>query len=168
MNKLVQVYVGIGSNDNPKKNIKLALGRLKQFFPNINVSPVYKSKAVEFAGNDFYNAVISFHTQLAIKEVHQTLHKIEADFDKNFASHRYQPCKLDLDLLLYGDIVFNENNIEIPRPDILRYAFVLKPLSDIAIKDTHPLLGKTYRQLWNEYSTNNKADIKKVDFEWDS
>ncbi len=96
------------------------------------------------------------------------MHEIETEFDKNAACHRYQPCKLDLDLLLYGGVIFNENNIKIPRSDILRYAFVLKPLSDIAGEKIHPLLGKSYCQLWNSYLINNEVNIKKIDFKWDN
>ena len=58
------------------------------------------------------------------------------------------PRSLDLDIILFGDQVGEVAGLRLPRADILRYAFVLKPLADLAPDATHPELGRTYRELW--------------------
>ena len=64
--KIVQVYVGIGSNINKIKNIDGCLSHLKNFFGEIKISPIYKSKAVGLDGDDFYNLVVQFETSFGI------------------------------------------------------------------------------------------------------
>jgi len=76
---------------------------------------------------------------LAIERVHGRRRGLE----------RFAPRTLDLDLLLFGDRV---EEGRLPRPEILQYAFVLRPLADIAPEDRHPVIGKTFRELWVDFA----------------
>ena len=58
---------------------------------------------------------------------------------------------MDLDILLYGDEIRNEPGLILPRPDLVKRPYMLKPMADIAPNVVHPTLHKTIRQLWNDF-----------------
>lgn len=143
-----RVYVGIGSNLEPEVNIPSALAELRRRYGALIVSPVYESEAVGFAGDNFYNLVVGFDTGQGLHAVIRSLREIERLHKRRRSDKRFAPRTLDLDLLLYDDLVFAEGGISIPRDEILRYAFVLKPLADIAGEQRHPVDGRSYAELW--------------------
>lgn len=143
-----RVYVSIGSNLEPEANIPSALVELRRSYGTLIVSPVYESEAVGFAGDNFYNLVVSFDTDQGIHAVIRRLREIERQHKRKRSDKRFAPRTLDLDLLLYDDLVFAEDGVTIPRNEILRYAFVLKPLADIASEQRHPVDGRSYAELW--------------------
>ena len=61
---------------------------------------------------------------------------------------------------MHGDLILNDNNLQIPRDEIERYAFVLEPLAEIAPAFLHPVSHKSYAQLWNEYDKTNLKQYK--------
>ena len=63
---------------------------------------------------------------------------------------------LDLDLLLYGEVMSSGNGIELPRDDVLSYAFVLGPLAEIAPALKHPVVQRTFAELWNEFEPSHR------------
>lgn len=141
-----QIYVSIGSNIQAEANVEAGLQGLRQAYGEIEVSPVYQTKAVGFAGDDFLNAVIGFHSVDDVTDIQQRLKQIEQDCGRERHSEKFTARTLDLDLLLYGDLIDRSRNI--PRDEITRYAFVLKPLADLAPDAQHPELGRTYQALW--------------------
>jgi 2-amino-4-hydroxy-6-hydroxymethyldihydropteridine diphosphokinase len=72
---------------------------------------------------------------------------------------------LDIDILTYGDFVGVESDIELPRAEITKNAFVLLPLSEIAPDELHPQLQKNYRDLWFDYDRTSQS-LWVIDFEW--
>jgi 2-amino-4-hydroxy-6-hydroxymethyldihydropteridine diphosphokinase len=151
---MARVYIGIGSNVDPEANIRRGIWLLRRAFGDLIVSPVYESPAVGFAGDNFYNLVVGFDTALDPKALIQALHTIEIQCGRERDALRFSPRTLDLDLLLYGDWVLHEEKLELPRRDILEYAFVLRPLADIAGDLLHPVSGQRIEDLWQRFERN--------------
>lgn len=141
------VYVSIGSNVEPEANVRMGLQALQQRFGELDCSPVYRTEAVGFDGDDFLNAVIGFATNLPVDELRSVLKAIEQECGRTRAAEKFTARTLDLDLLLYGDLIDAAKNI--PRDEITRYAFVLKPLADIAGELEHPELRQSFQSLWD-------------------
>ena len=144
-----RVYVGVGSNSNGRQNIQRGLQALRARFGDLIISPIYESEPVGLAGQNFFNLVIGFDTSATCAAIAVDLHEIEAGFGRSSGDGHLFSRALDLDLLLYGDLVVDGPDLQLPRPDVLKYAFVLKPLADVAGDHVHPITGRTYRDLWN-------------------
>ena len=147
---MTQVFIGIGSNVEPEQQIRAAVQLLREHFGQLRVSPVYRNPAVGFDGDDFFNLVAGFESEAGFELVHTILEQIEAACGRVRGGPRYAPRTLDIDLLLYGDLV-HETAPVLPRKDLLRYAFVLKPMVDIAPDHTHPVTGRSFAAHWAEF-----------------
>ena len=148
---MAQVFVSIGSNIDPEKNIPECVRILEQRFGVLLRSPVYESEPVGFEGENFYNMVVGFDTELTPEELVDKLHEIEGGFDRSRETGSFSPRTMDLDLLLYNDLILKQENISVPREEIMKYAFVLRPLADIVGSYTHPETGRCYSELWREF-----------------
>lgn len=148
---MTEVVVGIGSNIEPRRHVREALQRLASHFGELDVSPAYSCPAVGFSGADFINLVVAFDSVKPIKAVQQVLRQIEAEGKRTRGDHSSSRT-IDLDMLLYGDWIFDNGDIRVPRADILDYAFVLKPLAEIRPAGIHPRDGRSYRDLWAVFS----------------
>lgn len=153
----VAVYISLGSNIKPELHLRSALAALQLHFGEVACSPVYRSKAVGFAGADFLNLVARVNTEMPVFIIQPLLHMIEEMNGRQREDERFGPRTLDLDLLLYGDQVINAEGLEIPRAEILSQAFVLKPLSDIAPDTVHPLTQQSFAQLWQEFPQQSQV-----------
>ena len=121
---------------------------LKQRCNNLIISPIYQSPALGFDGDAFLNLVVKFNYNDSLDSLRKWLYQMENQHDGNVDGPRYQPRTLDLDLLLFGDLIEINSEYEIPRSDITKFAFVLKPLVDIAPDLVHPQLQLSMSQLW--------------------
>ncbi|HEY5716558.1 MAG TPA: 2-amino-4-hydroxy-6-hydroxymethyldihydropteridine diphosphokinase [Psychromonas sp.] len=146
---MAQVFVGVGSSINKTENIRSGIASLRAAFGELALSPIYESEAVGFSGVNFYNLVVELHTQLGIDELIKKLKSIEVEHGRPENAAKFAPRTLDLDLLLYGQQI--DPQIDVPRAEILKNAFVLKPLADLAPTLTHPISGETYQTLWHNY-----------------
>ena len=144
------VSISLGSNINPEQNIRQAVSALQTLFGTLTISPVYKTEAVGFDGDDFLNLVVSFTTSLTVHEVVSALKAIEDKIGRDRSQPRFSSRLIDLDLLTYADLVLHDAEVQVPRSEILQNAFVLKPLSDIHAEVLHPELQLSYQQLWEE------------------
>lgn len=99
--------------------------------------------------DDFLNSALELRTLLTPQELLQAVHEIEAAAGRERKVH-WGPRTLDLDILLYDDLVLDEEALVIPHPEMHKRSFVLDPLVQIAPNIRHPLLGKTVRQIWEE------------------
>ena len=144
---MTQCYVSVGSNIDKAKNIEAGLNSLRIMFSELSVSPIYETAAVGFEGDDFYNLVVGFESDLSAHAVFQILRDLEFTHGRLSNSQKFSPRQLDLDLLLYGDEIIDDGILKLPRADIEKYAFVLQPLADIAPDLIHPIHQKTYRTM---------------------
>ncbi|TAJ91853.1 MAG: 2-amino-4-hydroxy-6-hydroxymethyldihydropteridine diphosphokinase [Gammaproteobacteria bacterium] len=146
-----KVYIGVGSNVGREQNIRTGISELTRRFGALTLSPVYESQAVGFSGDNFYNLVAGFDTTLTPEQLLEELHAIEALCHRVRVGTRYGSRTLDLDLLMYGGLVQREGRLRVPRDEITRFAFVLKPLTDIAADVVHPVLQVRIAELWDSF-----------------
>jgi 2-amino-4-hydroxy-6-hydroxymethyldihydropteridine diphosphokinase len=164
---MVEVFVSIGSNIDRAANVASAVGMLNDTFGALRVSSVFESAAVGFDGDPFFNLVVGFSTVRSVQEVAEQLADIEERHGRERDSKKFSARTLDLDLLLYGDEVIRLDRLNLPRDEIARYAFVLQPLAELAPDRSHPVLGQTYRELWQAYDKTGLAQ-RRVDFPVDA
>ncbi|HEX9626278.1 MAG TPA: 2-amino-4-hydroxy-6-hydroxymethyldihydropteridine diphosphokinase [Acidiferrobacterales bacterium] len=144
---MARCYVSIGSNIDKARHVRAAVRALAARYGPLAVSRVYESAPVGFDGESFYNLVVGFDTDDGADAVAGELACIETANGRRRDGERYGPRTLDLDLLLYGDIVRCDARSPLPHPDILAYPFVLRPLAEIAPGERHPVSGLTYAAL---------------------
>jgi len=147
----VRAWLSLGSNIDRRRHIQQALEDLAARFGELVVSPVYESEAVGCAGDNFYNLVVGIRTALSAGTLVQRLREIEAQHGRRRSDDKYAPRTLDIDLLTYGDAVVDSAELKLPRDEITRYAFVLLPLAEVAGDEVHPLIGLSYRELWEGF-----------------
>jgi 2-amino-4-hydroxy-6-hydroxymethyldihydropteridine diphosphokinase len=160
---MAQVYVSIGSNIDKEQNIRAGVADLKQPFEKVICSSVYESESVGFDGDNFYNLVAGFTTDKTPHEVSDILKQIENAHGRERTGPKFSSRTLDIDLLLYDDLVIDDGVITIPRDEILKNAFVLLPLAEIASALIHPQLCISYQQLWDEFD-QNKQQLWTIEF----
>ena len=145
------VYVAAGSNVAPEEHLGRAVRLLERDFPGVRFSPWYRNRAVGFEGDDFINLVAGFDTELPVHEVVQRLQAIEAACGRARAAPRWAPRSMDLDVLLYGDLVCAEPGLQLPRPDLLKRPYMLGPLAALAPQLVHPTAGRSIGELWRGF-----------------
>lgn len=145
------VYVGAGSNVAPERNMAHALAQLAREFPGSRFSPWYRNRALGFEGEDFINLVAGFDTELPVRAVLARLHAIESACGRPREAPRWAPRSMDLDVLLYGNLVCDEPSVKLPRPDLLKRAYMLGPLAVLAPEVMHPTEHVTIGQLWQRF-----------------
>jgi len=145
------VYISLGSNIDREALTRAGVAALRERYGELVLSSVYESEAVGFDGENFYNMVIALQTADDVYAVAQALREIEDDHGRDRTGPRFSSRTLDLDLLLYDELILNEEKLQIPRDEILQRAFVLWPMAEVAADLMHPQVNKTYAQLWSEF-----------------
>ena len=159
---LTQIYLGLGSNIDRETHLRAGLDALASFLTQMRCSAVFESQPVGIKSGPFFNLVVSAYTDLSLMELDRRLKSIEAD------NGRYAPDRkglpLDIDVLLYGDLVGDFDGLILPRAEILKNAFVLWPLSLMAPQRVHPEVGRTLGDLWRDAQIDQV--LAPVGFEW--
>lgn len=148
---MARVYLGLGSNVDPVDNLRLGIDELKRRYGIVELSPVYRSKALGFQGDDFLNLVAAIDTCATPQAIHAQIETIHDRAGRTRDSQRFASRTLDIDILLYGDRVVETPRFRIPRADVLDYSFVLRPLADLAPALVHPDTGRTIAEHWAEF-----------------
>jgi len=146
-------YIGLGSNRRPREEtLRQALAELARR-KGITVVTVSSFVETEPVGGPpqgpFINAAAELRTALSPRELLNALQQVEDQFGRERAV-RWGPRTLDLDLLLYEDLIIREPDLQVPHPLMHRRRFVLEPLCEIAPHARHPLLCKSVRELLDD------------------
>lgn len=142
-----RAWLSLGSNLEPERHLRAALTELRARFGAIVVSPTYRFPAVGFDGPDFLNLAVGLDSDLDAFALNDWLHALEDRHGRRRDVPRFSSRTLDVDIVLFDDLVLRgPGNLEIPRKEIAE-AFVLKPLADIAPDLREPLSGRTLTQL---------------------
>ena len=145
---MARVYVSVGSNIDRARNINGAIEALRSSYGELKQSHTYETAAVGFEGDPFYNLVVGFDTDQTPQQVAEVLGAIEDAHGRDRSAGKFSSRSLDLDLLLYDDLVLDEGKLHLPRKEILEYAFVIKPLAEIAGDTRHPVTGDSFAAIW--------------------
>lgn len=141
-------WLSLGSNLEPERHLRAALVELRTRFGALVVSPVYRFPAVGFDGPDFLNLAVGLDSDLDPYALDDWLHALENRHGRRRDVPRFSSRTLDVDIVLFDDLVLNgPGHLEIPRKELAE-AFVLKPLADIAPDLREPVSGRTLAELW--------------------
>ena len=151
---MTTAYIGIGSNlgdklNNCRKSIEMT-GRI----PDTSVtaqSVFYRTEPVGVEGQDWYvNGVISLSTGLSAQDLLKNLLDIEQIMGRE-RKKKWDSRTIDLDILLYGQEVIEEENLTVPHPLMHLRRFVLEPMVQLAPDLIHPVLGKSMAGLLEDF-----------------
>ncbi len=162
---MARIYVSIGSNIDRDVNIRSGVRDLQERYPDVVLSNVYESNAVGFDGDDFYNLVAAFDSDEDVDQINAFLHNLEQSHGRVRKCGPFSSRTLDMDLLLYGDAIIDNEQIRVPRDEIIRYAFVLAPLAELAGDEIHPVSGERFRDLWTLFADPDQQ-INRITFSW--
>jgi len=157
---MATVYVGLGSNIDPENNLHLGVRALRERYGELQLSAVYRNGAVGFDGDDFLNLVAEFESDDSPQVICEQIELIHNLSGRDRESGKWEARQLDIDLLLYNDLIVDERPVRIPRRDVLKYSFVLRPLAELAPGLVHPVTGRTMLDHWQEFdATSHPLDV---------
>ncbi|WP_027852758.1 2-amino-4-hydroxy-6-hydroxymethyldihydropteridine diphosphokinase [Marinobacterium litorale] len=160
---MTTVLLGIGSNRDREHHICEGLDALEAAFGPLRVSRVFESEAVGCRADNYFNLVVSLSTDLSLAELSSWIKRLEDRFGRDRQVRRCDQS-LDIDILTFGTLSGCFAGINLPRNDITRNAFVLWPLSELVPDEKHPSTGKSFKQLWRMYQSEQK--LWPIDFVW--
>jgi len=148
-NRPVPVAIALGSNLGDRDaQFDYAVSRLSQFLSRIRASTRYDTAPVGVVGEQprYLNGAVAGVTLLSAHELLARLQEIERERGR-VRPHANAPRTLDLDLVLYGDLVMADDSLTVPHPRFRDRAFVLEPLAEVAPDMIDPITGLTVRAL---------------------
>lgn len=141
-------WLSLGSNVEPERHLRAAAIALRERFGAVRFSPVYRTPAVGFEGPDFLNCAAAVDTDLDPQALNDWLHALEDAQGRDRSGPRFSSRTLDIDIVLFDDLVLDgPGHLQIPRKE-LQHAFVLKPLCDLAPELRLPTSGRRLADLW--------------------
>ena len=157
-------YIGAGSNIGDKLlNCKNGISALTNTQNAVEKawSRFYKTDPVDYKNQDwFINVVVKVETTLAPFELIKILKSIERDAGRVDGSIRFGPRVLDLDIILYDDLVTNSSELIVPHPRMHKRRFVLRPICDIDPTIVHPVLKKEMQALLDVLDENEQRIVE--------
>ncbi|MDR9407028.1 MAG: 2-amino-4-hydroxy-6-hydroxymethyldihydropteridine diphosphokinase [Spiribacter sp.] len=163
---MTRAYLSIGSNISPERYVHAAVAALSERYGELIISPVYQNAAVGFDGDDFYNLVVGLDTDESAEQLAAACREIETEQGRTREAQRFSARTLDIDLLTLGSVIRDDVPI-LPRDEILKYAFALKPLVDVAPDERHPTDGRRYADIWAAFPDPGDLQPVAIDFSAD-
>ena len=160
----VRVFVAAGSNVEPEHHLARACADVAHTWPDANFSRAYRNAAVGFDGPDFINLVVGFQAAQPLAYVIERLRGIETNCGRPRYAPKWASRTMDLDVLLYGDLVEKTADYTLPRPDLLKRPYMLGPLAEIAPDIVHPVERKTIGALWAAFDRDGH-EMKPVELD---
>jgi len=158
----IVAYVGIGANiGSPVEQCREAVRRLREIpgVTSLRTSSLYRTEPVGPQGQEwFINAVAELRTEMLPRQMFEILKKIEKLMGRT-EGLRWGPRVIDLDLLLYGQAVVDEEGLTIPHPELHKRRFVLEPFCEIASYTVHPLFNVSMRGLLDRLSEGGRVEL---------
>jgi len=142
---------------------KVITGESEFFKACLSKTSLFESPSEGFEGKNFYNVGVNVETHKEASEVIDILHQIEDSLGRNRAMPKFSSRIIDLDLVLYDDMI--DEAINVPRKDILRYAFVLAPLLELNPDGIHPEKGVSFLKLWKDFESVNVFELQKYNID---
>jgi len=152
---MATVYVSLGSNIDPEANLHIGISELRKHFGELQISAVYRNAAVGFVGDDFLNLVVGFESDLPPEAICAEIEAIHNLAGREPNRGKWESRPLDIDLLLYNDLVMAERPVRVPRSDLLEYGFVLRPMAELVPDLVHPVTGKTMLEHWQAFDQSS-------------
>jgi 2-amino-4-hydroxy-6-hydroxymethyldihydropteridine diphosphokinase len=145
---MATVYLGLGSNVGDRgRNLHVAIQLLRNIVTVDAVSSIYQTEPVGFTDQRaFWNMAARVHTPLAPEQLLEALFEIERDMGRR-RTFRNAPRNIDLDILLYDDVVLEVPGLTLPHPRMTERGFVLTPLTELAPELRDPRTGDRYRDV---------------------
>ena len=158
--EIVTCYIGLGSNLGDRmSNVTEALTLLARETSLVSVSSIYETEPWGYeAQPKFLNAACGLETALAPLQLLELLQRIEKEVGRK-PTFSLGPRIIDLDILLYGQEVFQTDTLVIPHPGLAERSFVLVPLAEIAPQIRHPVLGASVKQLLDSVGGKEKMRV---------
>ncbi len=158
------IFLALGSNiENRKQHIETALVLLREKVHDITVAPLYETKPRYFEDqHNFLNTVLSGYTDLEPRELLQFTKAVQNEVGR-VERFRNGPREIDIDILFYDDVIYKDEELEIPHPRLQERDFVLQPFSDINPDFSHPVLKKTVRELLDALPEEQRSVIQTLE-----
>ncbi|MUK37129.1 2-amino-4-hydroxy-6-hydroxymethyldihydropteridine diphosphokinase [Aliivibrio fischeri] len=150
---MITTYIGIGSNIEPEKHVKAAIDELKLLGSITQISTVYEAEPVGFSSNNFFNLVAELEVTCSLSKLVTQLRAIELKWGRALDAQKNQDRTLDLDILLYGDVISNDDP-KLPREDLFKFAFAILPLVELNPDLIVPGTKTTISEIWNHFTHN--------------
>ncbi len=156
-----QIYLALGSNiENRKQHIETAITLLRAKVRGMTVAPLYETKPRYFEDQqNFLNTVLHGYTDLETRELLHFTQEVQKEVGR-VERFRNGPREIDIDILFYDDVVYKDEELEIPHPRLQERDFVLQPFSDLNPDFSHPVLKKTIRELLAALPEEQRSVIK--------
>jgi len=151
--------LAIGTNSGDRlSNIETSIFILskKIAYTNIKKSSIIETSALLLPNSPsdwnlpFLNLAVLIKTDLSFWQIFYITKEIESDMGRDFSAPRWSPRIIDIDIITYNNLVYSNNNLEIPHAQMHKRQFVMKPICEIAANNVHPVFRKTFKQLLDE------------------
>lgn len=131
---MARVFIGVGSNVNPEENVRRALHMLGREVRIVATSTFYSTQAEGRASQPpFYNGVVEVETDIPPAELKRSvLRRIEGELGRRRTGDKYAPRTIDLDVVIYDDLVVEMEDLVVPDPQIPHRPFLAIPLCELA------------------------------------
>ncbi len=165
---MTHVFVSLGSNIEPERNLPEAARRLASRFRLLAVSPVYETAPVGRTDQpNFLNAAVLIETQLSPQALKEELREIEQVLGRVRTVDKYAPRSIDLDIVLFGEAERGDSPQRIVDPEIWQHPHLAVPLADLAPNLRHPQTGETLQEIARTLPQTElklRGDVTLLDF----